>query len=561
MDSRSIASALISTTERCGSEVALLEHRAGGISKVDYATLGSLVDRLAVNLIGMGAGRGDNVALLGPNSSEWVIAFLAVQRIGATAVLLANDLTVEELRGLMKTVPFRLLLTPEDEGRVSGLPIPTLTWREDANRDLRESFTNWEVKGDLVPPSPEEIRADNTAAIIFTSGTTAKPKGVMLTHRNMLFDLDAFLKLASVSASDRVLLVLPLHHAFSLTVGLLAGLCVGASVVIDHDVRNVAARMTDTSPTVFLGVPGLFDAMLERVRERIDRQRGRGSFQRLTTQLAHVKQLTGINVGPIVFRQLRDRLGGRLRFVASGGAAIRRSTVLGFLRLGIPLLQGYGLTEAGPVCAAQPYSVWRFRFSRHYERLAGSVGRALPGVDLALSASHVTATEQGEGELIVRGPNVMAGYYGDPDATREAVRDGWLHTGDLCRVDNSGWVWVTGRAKDIIVLDTGENVNPEEVESLIARSSLLADSCILAAGGRQRELRLVVHPNLEDAQIGADLTGGQRALQAACEEQAKELLEQLAPYKRPSRILIAPDPLPRTPLGKVKRHEIERLYS
>ena len=214
--------------------------------------------------------------------------------------------------------------------------------------------------------------------------------------------------------------------------------------------------------------------------------------------------------------------------MASGGAAIRRSTVLGFLRLGIPLLQGYGLTEAGPVCAAQPYSVWRFRFSRHYERLAGSVGRALPGVDLALSASHVTATEQGEGELIVRGPNVMAGYYGDPDATREAVRDGWLHTGDLCRVDNS---------------------------------SLLADSCILAAGGRQRELRLVVHPNLEDAQIGADLTGGQRALQAACEEQAKELLEQLAPYKRPSRILIAPDPLPRTPLGKVKRHEIERLYS
>jgi long-chain acyl-CoA synthetase len=302
--------------------------------------------------------------------------------------------------------------------------------------------------------------------------------------------------------------------------------------------------------------------MLERVRERIERQRGQGSFQRLTTQLARVKQLTGINVGPIVFRQLRDRLGGRLRFVASGGAAIRRSTVLGFLRLGIPLLQGYGLTEAGPVCAAQPYSPWRFRFSRHYERLAGSVGCALPGVELKLSPSRMmTKAGEDEGELIVRGPNVMAGYYADPDATREAIRDGWLHTGDLGRVDDSGWVWITGRARDIIVLDTGENVNPEEVESLIARRPLLADCCLLATGRHRRELRLIVHPNLDDAQIGADLTGDRRALQAACEEQAKELLTQLAPYKRPSRILIAPNPLPRTPLGKVKRHEIERLYS
>lgn len=139
----------------------MLEHRAGGISKVDYATLGSLVDRLAVDLIGMGAGRGDNIALLGPNSSEWIIAFLAVQRIGATAVPLANDLTGEELRVLLKMVPCRLLLTPEADGRGSELRIlPTLTWREEASRDLRESFIHLEAKGDLVVLSPEEIRAE-----------------------------------------------------------------------------------------------------------------------------------------------------------------------------------------------------------------------------------------------------------------------------------------------------------------------------------------------------------------------------------------------------------------
>ncbi|HEU4759272.1 MAG TPA: AMP-binding protein [Dehalococcoidia bacterium] len=564
-DPTTIPAVLRATAQAHRDRVALVEKRAGDLREVDFGRLREHVEALAGGLLAHGIYPGDKVALISPNSQEWVVAFLAILRAGAVAVPLYSGLAPGEVQTLLKASHSRLVLAPDGVlGDLGKLDVPALSWPQQAPATLEESLGPIERTDrhhDL--PPIEHAEPGDVAVIIYTSGTTGRPKGVMLSHHNLLSNLESFIGLVKVGPDDRLLLVLPLHHAFPLTVGLLSVISRGGSLALEHDVLQVATRMAETRPTVFFGVPALYDAVLRNIRQRIDRERGAGSFERLTGRLAAVKRVTGVNLAPFVFRPLRQRIGGRLRFMVSGGAALSPETARGFFGLGIPILQGYGLTEASPAVAAQPYSTLRFIFTRQYERLADSVGKALPGIRLALADAPekgVRVAIQGQGELMVHGPNVMLGYYEDPEATRAVIEDGWLHTGDLARIDADGWVFITGRLKDVIVLDTGENIYPEEVEEVLGRSALLADSCLLTTGRRQKDLCVVVFVDPAADGVDPKLAGDRQALQAACEHEAGRLLQQLASYKRPGRLVLAREPLPRTLLGKVKRHEVAEHY-
>jgi long-chain acyl-CoA synthetase len=298
------------------------------------------------------------------------------------------------------------------------------------------------------------------------------------------------------------------------------------------------------------------------------RAEAEGRLEALRTwqgRLRRLKQLTGVNLGPLIFRPLHKALGGRIRFLVSGGAALNPRTALDFFSLGLPLLQGWGMTEAAPTIAVQRFSARRFRFSRHYERHAGSVGPALPGVEVRLidvPEKGIHAAD-GEGEVLVRGPNLFHGYWQADDATQAAMHDGWLRTGDLARIDRDGNIYLTGRSKYVIVLESGEKVHPDEIEEKLHDSAIIEDVCVTGRKPRDKtQVTAIVYAGVAASldrlpPADRDASGLQRLVDAEIEAACGGL----ATYKRVSRIELTDQPLPKTPLRKVARGQLTEAYT
>ena len=344
------------------------------------------------------------------------------------------------------------------------------------------------------------VEPEDLASIVYTSGTTGGAKGVMLSHRNFMSNVEAVPKALTVTSSDSILLLLPLHHSYPFTVEFLLPLSVGAAVTIENDLVRIRDRLAEVKPTVFAGVPLLLDIMYRAIRAQADAQ-GRGKiFEKGLNIVRRTKQRTGVNIGPFVFRELHQRLGGKLRFIANGGAALNPETALNFHLLGLLVLQGWGLTETSPIVCAQRYYPARFRFTNYYERQLGTVGRPLPGVDVDLidvPEKEIYVKLHNEGELIARGPNVMQGYWKAEAETKAAMIDDWFRTGDVGRIDRQGYVYITGRSKYVIVLDSGEKVHPDEVEESIGRSPLIEDVCVVSRKERDKtQMWAIVYPNV-----------------------------------------------------------------
>jgi long-chain acyl-CoA synthetase len=406
-------------------------------------------------------------------------------------------------------------------------------------------------------PEPDQL-----AAIIYTSGTTGGAKGVMLSHRNLTANCEAVLQTLNVSARDSVLLVLPLHHAMPFLATLLLPARVGAYFAIENDLRRVRDRLQEHRPTIFFGVPALYELVYRNILSRAESEGRLGLFLKLQRVVRLIKRLTGFNAGHMVFRQVHSALGGRLRFLFSGGAALSPRVALDYFSLGLPLLQGWGMSEASPAVALQSFDKRRFRYTRYYERHVGSVGRALPGVEVKLvdvPDKEMRVAETGEGEVLVRGANVFMGYWDAPEETAAAIQDGWLRTGDLARIDKDGNIYLTGRSKYVIVLDSGEKVIPDELEEALSQSELLADVCVLGRRVRDKMVvTAVVYPSVEAATaLGAS---DEASLQRAVSGEIDRLCKQLAAYKRVTRIELSDEPLPKTPLRKVARGRIADVY-
>src|SRR5208282_290397 len=460
---RSLVDMLERAADRYGSRAAMNARRPSGEqTQTTYRELRDRAQRAALLLATRGIKPGDRVLLIGENSPDWVLGYFAILIAGAIAVPLDQLISAEELAPICKiAAPAAALRSSAVHQRLgSGLgdAHPKLI-----ELDLAELARPFILRGDAkTPPTPPERKA--LASILFTSGSTGAPKGVMLSR---VFVLDA---------DDVVLSLLPLHHAFEFTCGMLLPLASGATIVypLEVDAKTLSRTLADVRPTALIGVPAVWEAVHRRIVDEVE-ARGpffHAAFDNLRDLNRRLDANSGLNFGSIVFRQVHSALGGRLRLAVSGGSALPHRVAKFFNDIGIPLLEGYGLTEAAPVLSV----------TRPDETLqVGAVGRALSGVEIKL----VPAT----------GPNVMAGYYRNEAATAEVLTDGWLHTGDLGRFDDDGRLYIVGRAKEVIVDSGGNNIYIDELEEIYGRSQYVKEMAVVGLRvGQGEQVAALVAP-------------------------------------------------------------------
>ena len=568
-----------------GDRIAFQSHSKGGqYDRLSFTELGERAEGFAATLLSLGLQAGDRVGIVCENRLEWPIAYYGIVIAGGVAVPIYTELPASEIERLLTRAGARFLVASQEvlrDVRTSPANVDCVfAVGERAVMAHQVSPAEGAADRQVVPFDHASrgdaectrlrrvvVKPDDLASIVFTSGTTGGPKGVMLTHRNFMANVSAAAQVMAVGSSDRLLLALPLHHAFPFAVGVLLAVAIGGEVTLEHDPLRIRQRLIETRPTVLLGVPALFEIMHRNVERRVERMGRAKQLARAMAFARRFKSATGMNVGRLLFRQVHRQLGGSLRFMFSGGSALNPEIARQFMLLGVPLLQGWGLTETAPVVTVQRWSPWRFYFTRHYERRLGSAGQPLPGVEVDIidvPEKALFVDVDGEGELIVRGGNVTPGYWQADDVTRAAKMGEWFKTGDLGRIDREGNVWITGRRKYVIVLDSGEKVHPDEVEAALARSPLIEDVAVVPRSIRDRtHICAVIYPGVEatlDAIGRAGLPLDEAGVRRAIADEIERLQHELAAYKRPSVVLISDAPLPKTAIRKVAREQLRDSY-
>ena len=503
-----------------------------------YADLQRLATRLGASLTARGVLPGDHVVLCAENHPTWAIAYFGILKAGAIAVPIDHQATAEELGRIVAWSHARLVLAGERSGE-------RLLTEHAALQLVRiDDLLEEQAASTALVHQP---RGDELASLIFTSGTTGNPKGVMLSHRNFTSLLSKLASVFDLDRHDGLLSVLPLHHTFEFSAGLLMPLMRGAQITYlrELDADALKAAFSSAHVTGMVGVPALFELFERNIRRPVS-EHGRIVTRLFDLVTDWMFELRGrlppalaesiLNLPRILFWPIHQRFGGRLRLLISGGAALDPSTMKSMRGLGFNLYEGYGLTEAAPVLAV----------GRQRTRLLpGSVGEALPGVTLSIREPDAS----GVGEIVAQAPSVMLGYYENDAATSEAIDGGWLRTGDLGRIED-GRLYVVGRKKELILGPTGENIYPDELEELYRDSPDIKELSVVGLpddGGRGELVSVLVVPsydgNREQTRERITAHLGQRGA-------------RLPAHKRLRVVHFTDLPLPRTATRKVKRREV-----
>ena len=384
-----------------------------------------------------------------------------------------------------------------------------------------------------------KIDTEKMASIVFTSGTTSLSKAVMLSQKNIISNINGLNKVEKMYSTDTNIAFLPFHHTFGST-GMLFFLSNGTRNVFCDGLRHIQENLKEYKVTVFVCVPLLIEAMYKKIEAGIEKK-GKTKLVKIAKVLCKILLKFGIDIRKKVFKEIYDELGGEIRFVISGASSLDKKVAKGFNDFGILAVQGYGLTETAPVLTAENKKVIRY----------GSIGYPLPGVEIKIDNPN----EEGIGEIIARGPNVMLGYYEDEKATNEVIKDGWFHTGDLAYMDKDGIIFIAGRKKNVIVLKNGKNVYPEEIEVLINNLPYVAESMVY---GEEKDDDLLVsvkivynkeyveekYPNITEEE-----------LREIVWKDIKEINTKLPKYKYMKKLVLTDEPMIKTTTQKVKRQE------
>ena len=571
---------------RFGAKVGYQQKIAGKWETLNFDQLYQRAHDFGAGLIALGLKKGDRVAIIAENSLDWATGYLGISVAGGAGVPLYTELKQAEIEDMVRQSGARFVIASQRvlaklPPRIDGAELIIAIGGAEGRSGKAPGFLR-RGKADLLPFDEVALRAtdesrrelasrhvepDDLASIVFTSGTTGGMKGVMLTHKNFTSNIESIRRTIELNERDRIVLVLPMHHAFPFII-FLAELAFGGELTFENDLLRVRDRLKEVRPTLFLGVPALFEQVYRAIARRAEAEGRLETFERGLRAVGTIKKRTGVNLGRLIFREVHQQLGGNLRFVLSGAAALKPDLARKFFLLGIPLLQGWGLSEAAPVVAAQRLYPRKFLFSNYYEDQVGTVGPPLEGVEVKLidvPEKEIYVHLHGEGELVVRGPNVFAGYWEAPAETAEALAGGWLRTGDLGRIDEEGNIWITGRSKYVIVLDSGEKVVPDELEDRFSGSELVQDICIEARRVRNKTaVGAIIFPNLEAVsqrlqERGEELNEG--SVRRLVQEELDAFAKELAPHKRVSDLSLTDTPLPKTAILKVKRAELPESYT
>jgi long-chain acyl-CoA synthetase len=521
--------------ERYDLAIALQRTESEGLSRISFREWRERSRAVAERLYQAGVRRGDRVLLAGQNHPAWPIALFGILGLGATAVPVDANVEADVADNFARAANARVLLA---DARARGRLAVRLAERLTV-LDLQETAEAGPER------ALDSLSSDEVALLIYTSGSTGTPKGVALSHRNLTSLIAMLAPLFPLGKGDRILSVLPLHHTFELACGLLLPISRGARIVYLDELT--AERLTDTLSeariTAMVGVPALWEMLERRITQRIADQGpvAEWLFDVAAELNRGLGRSLGVDAGKLLFGPVHEALGGHLRVLVSGGAALPERTHRTFAGLGLHLAEGYGLTEAAPVLAvaeAGPRS------------RPGHVGKPIPGVELRIEAPNAA----GVGEILARGPNVMLGYSGDPEATAGVItQDGWLRTGDLGKFDGKGRLSIVGRAKEVIVASNGENVYPDDVEARLDRVPHVEELAVVGiSDGRGGErVALAAVPQSDDNMPRAER-------HARAQSALTRAIAELPTAMRPAVVTLLDGKLPRTASRKVKRTEVRR---
>jgi long-chain acyl-CoA synthetase len=535
------------STKRHATRVAMRIERDGRKEQYTYADLRELATRAAAFLASEGIRSGARVMLFSHNAPEWGMTYFGVLKAGASCIPVDPESSTDEIINFARAGDAAAIILSKKleqehsdlRQRLAGEGLKLRFWTFDDVFALPDQ----ETEDQRIALLPTKVQAQSVASLIFTSGTTGSPKGVMLSHRNLTSMVSMLSSVFDMSTRDGVLSVLPLHHTFEFSTGFLTPLSRGAQITYLPELTSdaLARAIKNGHVTGMVGVPALWELLHRRIKTRLyERSDWIGKTADVLIQAnAWVRENTPLNLGPFVFYPIHEGLGGRIRYFISGGSALSEKLQQDFQGLGFTILEGYGLTEASPVLTV----------TRPENRmLTGSVGKPLPGVQVKIAEPDVN----GVGEVIARGPNVMLGYYDNEEATRSTLVERWLYTGDLGKLDDDGNLYLVGRSKEIIVDTNGKNVYPDELEEVYSNSPYVKELSIvgLPDGIGEKVACLVVADDEYDISLSRD------DLRRRVDEHFREVSASLPYFKRVKVLHFTDIELPRTGTRKVKRREV-----
>lgn len=537
----------------------------GSYKTFTYKGFVESAEKVGAFLVKHGVRKNDKILLLSENRPEWPIVYFGIAGIGAVIVPLDPKLEPEEIKNLANNSDSVMLFSSSSlMEKVDPIKKDPGKIREIVDIDglLQGVLSSDAPQDDLAKARKmaKETAPEDLLSIIYTSGTTGNPKGVMLTHKNILFDVEAIAPIFwMLGPGDNFLSVLPNYHTFETTAGMFCALYKGCCITYAESLKshNLLRNMQETRTSVMCGVPLLYKLFAEGIERQIDEKGvpAKILFGMLAFLAKLFRALFRKNFGRLFFGMVHRKFGGNIRFFVSGGAALDPELIKKFDLMGFTILQGYGLTETAPILTACTLD----------NNVFGSVGKALPGIEIKIN----DPSKDGIGEILAKGPNVMSGYYKNPEATREVLRNGWFHAGDLGRLDAKGNLYITGRCKDVIVLGSGVNVYPDEVEFALAKSPFIAEICVfgylIKSGVRSgmEEVRCAAVPSMEyfaDWAMKNEVKLTDGIINETIGKEIDRLSAGLTNYKRPAKCFVSTDPLPKTTTRKVKRGVVKKTF-
>lgn len=547
---------------------------------ITYGLLKHDVEALCAQLHAMGLSN-ERIGVIGQGCYEWIVTYLAVVIGGGVVVPLDKELEPAALQNVLRTAQCRTVFYTSDlAGRfrkIEGIDnhvimqfygdrtdpaVPLISEEASGAPDETEAgraaghYTQYTWK-ELAGAGENLIRRggfrygkdpeqeDTMSVLLFTSGTTGNPKGVMLSQRNITANIMDTCRIANIHPTDKTLSILPIHHTYECTFGMLLVLYRGASTAFCEGLKYITKNMEEAGNSVFIAVPLVLEMIYEKIWKQAKKQ-GKDGMLRRAIRINNKSKALGIDMSRMLFRQIHQQLGGNLRMIITGAAALSPSVFRGFEDLGIKVLQGYGLTECTPLVSGTPES------AKERYRKAGSVGVAVASGEFRVE----NPDENGIGEIYFRGPNVMLGYYNMPEETEKVLKDGWFATGDLGFTDREGWLYLTGRQKNVIVTKSGKNIYPEEIEEVLNRLSFITE-CMVYGQKRDNEdiVAVQVLPDLEKIQEELGYLPDENELYRLIKNAVNEANMSLTSYKRVKEVIIRKEDFVRTSTKKIRRQD------
>ena len=575
------------------------KERGGEYKAINYELLQHDINALGTRLCEMGL-KGSRIAVMGQGCYEWITSYLSVINGTGVVVPIDKELSGPEIGNLLKAGDAHTIFCTRQECRkLKGLkeidrlivmefygdrtdisePVPEEEFDAEKYRELildseddesgaagrnddsSTAVRNVEVYSwrGLLREGEEfvedgrrdfmdaEIDPDAMSVILFTSGTTGNPKGVMLSHRNITSNIMDVCRICQVYQSDKTLSILPIHHTYECTLGMLLVLYRGASTAFCEGIKYISQNMKEAQNTFIIVVPRVLEMVYDRIQKGIVKSGKEKTFKRVM-KVNKALRKAGINMSRTIFKSIIDGLGGKLRVVITGAAALNPTIFRAFEDFGVMVLQGYGMTECTPLISGTPGSAPKERY-----RKAGSVGTTVDKGEIKI----IDKDENGIGEVLFRGPNVMLGYYNMPEETAEVIEpDGFMHTGDLGFVDNEGWLYLTGRKKNVIVTTTGENVYPEEIEDEIRIDPCIEECMVFPyKESGEESVGIQILPMMENVTIKLGHEPDEDELDAFFKDLVRTFNQKLSVFKRIRATFVRKEDFVRTTTRKIRRQD------